>query len=156
MLVVVPIRGPHATWTSPRAFLARTFRNHVHDLSFATILRNARSARSSTSHPAVRRSTCTVPPAWERRNSLGTSKWSSSVATAWRIVGLVSHGACDVSPREFASGSGYVARGNEMGLLTIIKKVKAKEREMRLLMVCVSVGMALETKARGGSANDAC
>lgn len=43
-----------------------------------------------------------------------------------------------------------------MGLLTIIKKVKAKEREMRLLMVCVSVGMALETKARGGSANDAC
>ena len=24
-----------------------------------------------------------------------------------------------------------------MGLLTIIKKVKAKEREMRLLMVCV-------------------
>ena len=29
-----------------------------------------------------------------------------------------------------------------MGLLTIIKKVKAKEREMRLLMVCVSVGVA--------------
>lgn len=28
----------------------------------------------------------------------------------------------------------------EMGLLTIIKKVKAKEREMRLLMVCVAEG----------------